>query len=236
MAFNEDVKIRAMVACGRRCCICHKFCGNNMEVHHIKAHADGGDDSFDNAIPLCFDCHAIVRQYDPKHPKGIKFTAKELILHRDSWYEKVKQGVDKKSNNGADEKVHTKKIQQQKEYQNIILYKANEGKDIITCINGACGIAYDEETKTLEEAKLVGEFLQYIKDLLDIDDFLDEPSDRVMTSFNLTESIAELEQAGFWVFVGVDNKRLIDRQGSSEEFPILIIRVVRKDSSEIIKK
>ena len=41
MAFSEDIKIKTMVACVRRCCVCHKFCGNNMEVHHIKARADG---------------------------------------------------------------------------------------------------------------------------------------------------------------------------------------------------
>lgn len=39
MAFSEDVKTKAMISCGRYCCICHKFCGNNMEVHHIKAQA-----------------------------------------------------------------------------------------------------------------------------------------------------------------------------------------------------
>lgn len=92
MAFSEEIKTKAMVSCGRSCCICHKFCGNNMEVHHIKAHADGGEDTFENAIPLCFDCHATVRQYDPKHPKGIKFTEKELIQHRDAWYEHIRQG------------------------------------------------------------------------------------------------------------------------------------------------
>ena len=91
MPFSEDIKIKALVSCGRKCCICHKFCGNNMEIHHIKAKADGGDDSFGNAIPLCFDCHAEVRQYDPRHPKGIKFSEKELILHRDNWYKKIKQ-------------------------------------------------------------------------------------------------------------------------------------------------
>lgn len=62
MAFSKEVKVQAMVACGRCCCICHKFCGNNMEVYHIKPHADGGQDTFENAIPLCFDCHAEVGQ------------------------------------------------------------------------------------------------------------------------------------------------------------------------------
>lgn len=92
MAFSEEIKTKVMVLCGRRCCVCHKFCGNNMEVHHIKAHADGGDDTLENAIPLCFDCHAIVRQYDPKHPKGVRFSEKELVQHRDAWYEHIKQG------------------------------------------------------------------------------------------------------------------------------------------------
>ena len=91
MSFLQEVKIKAMVACGRRCAICHKFCGNNMEVHHIKQEADGGSNDFENAIPLCFDCHAEVGQYNPRHPKGIKFTEAELRLHRDNWYNKFEE-------------------------------------------------------------------------------------------------------------------------------------------------
>ena len=93
MAFSGEVKIQAMVVCGRCCCICHKFCGNNMEVHHIRPHADGGQDTFENAIPLCFDCHAEVGQYDSRHPKGVRFTEKELIQHRNNWYQKGEKGA-----------------------------------------------------------------------------------------------------------------------------------------------
>ena len=114
--FSDEIKLKAMVACGRRCCICHKFCGNNMEVHHIKARADGGSDTFENAIPLCFDCHAEVRQYDPKHPKGIKFSEKELIQHRDNWYKIVQSGVQTTS---KEEKTSPIRIHRQKDYQNI---------------------------------------------------------------------------------------------------------------------
>ena len=92
MPFSQEVKTKAMVACGRYCVICHKFCGNNMEVHHIVAESEGGCNNYDNAIPLCFDCHAEVRQYDPKHPKGIRFTKEELVQHRDNWYKKISQG------------------------------------------------------------------------------------------------------------------------------------------------
>lgn len=233
MAFSEEIKIKAMIACGRCCCVCHKFCGNNMEVHHIKARAEGGQDIYENAIPLCFDCHAEVRQYDPKHPKGIKFTEKELIMHRDEWYRKVKQGVDKE--NEKKERIEPLKILHQKDYQNIMLHKIDEGKQLISYIDGTCGINYDEETQTLEEVKPVGEFVQYVKEIMDFDDLIDEPYDRIMSGFNLTQSIKELDDAGFWVFAGKENQKLVGGIGDPTLFPVLIMRIVRKDSSEIIK-
>ena len=233
MAFSEEIKIKAMIACGRFCCVCHKFCGNNMEVHHIKARAEGGQDIYENAIPLCFNCHAEVRQYDPKHPKGIKFTEKELIMHRDEWYRKVKQGVDKE--NEKKERIEPLKILHQKDYQNIMLHKIDEGKQLISYIDGTCGINYNEETQTLEEVKLVGEFVQYVKEIMDFDDLIDEPYDRIMSGFNLTQSIKELDDAGFWVFAGKENQKLVGGIGDPTLFPVLIMRIVRKDSSEIIK-
>ena len=232
MAFSEEIKNKAMIACGRCCCVCHKFCGNNMEVHHIKARAEGGQDIYENAIPLCFDCHAEVRQYDPKHPKGIKFTEKELIMHRDEWYRKVKQGV---KENDKQERIEPLKMLHQKDYQNIMLHKIDEGKQLISYIDGTCGINYDEETQTLEEVKLVGEFVQYVKEIMDFDDLIDEPYDRIMSGFNLTQSIKELDDAGFWVFAGKENQKLVGGIGDPTLFPVLIMRIVRKESSEIIK-
>jgi hypothetical protein len=60
-----------------------------MELHHIEHKSEGGDDTFENAIPLCFDCHADIRSYDVKHPKGSKYTRTELKQHRDNWYRRV---------------------------------------------------------------------------------------------------------------------------------------------------
>ncbi|TLS51807.1 hypothetical protein FE782_12910 [Paenibacillus antri] len=89
MAFSNNVSVKALVSCGRHCCLCHKFCGIKIELHHIKQKADGGEDTFENCIPLCFDCHAEVQAYNSKHPKGRKFTVNELIKHRDRWYDTV---------------------------------------------------------------------------------------------------------------------------------------------------
>ena len=60
-----------------------------MELHHIKQKAAGGSETFDNAIPLCFDCHAEAGHYNIDHPKGLKFSSAELQGHRDRWYRKM---------------------------------------------------------------------------------------------------------------------------------------------------
>jgi len=79
-----------MVACERHCCLCHNFKGTKIECHHIVQAADGGPDTLGNCIPLCFDCHAEVGAYNPKHARGTKFSAKELKKRRDDWYQEVR--------------------------------------------------------------------------------------------------------------------------------------------------
>jgi len=93
MGFSPKIKEEVLAACGRHCCLCHKFCGIKIEIHHIIQKADGGEDSFENAIPLCFDCHADMRSYDHNHPKGTKYTATELTRHRNNWYNKISGNI-----------------------------------------------------------------------------------------------------------------------------------------------
>ena len=90
MGFSDKIQAEALAARERRCCICHKFCGTKMELHHIKQKADGGEDTFDNCIPLCFDCRADMGKADPRHPKGKHCSKRELRLHKDNWYESVR--------------------------------------------------------------------------------------------------------------------------------------------------
>ena len=39
MGFPQSVAEKALVACGRCCCICHVFCGTKIELHHINRKA-----------------------------------------------------------------------------------------------------------------------------------------------------------------------------------------------------
>ena len=79
MSFPDSVAVEALTSCGRCCCICHKFCGTKIELHHIEQKAYGGEDSLENCIPLCFDCHSDMGKADPKHPKGKRYSIEELM-------------------------------------------------------------------------------------------------------------------------------------------------------------
>ncbi len=85
--FNRDEVAALLVKCHRRCCICHRYCGTKIETDHIVLAAESQDHSIENAIAVCFDCHAEIHAYNPKHPRGRKFTPEELRLHKKQWLE-----------------------------------------------------------------------------------------------------------------------------------------------------
>lgn len=85
MGFNQSDADRLLVACHRRCCVCHRYCGVRMEIDHIIPTAEDGTDTYDNAIAVCFDCHAEIHHYNPAHPKGRRFGRDELKAHKDQW-------------------------------------------------------------------------------------------------------------------------------------------------------
>ena len=231
--FSEEIKRKAMVACGRHCCICHKFCGNNMEVHHIKAKADGGEDTFENAIPLCFDCHAEVRQYDPKHPKGIKFSEQELIQHRDNWYKIIQSGNQKvKDEDGSTASI---KIYRQKDYQNIHLSKISSGQELLAIADKTCALEYSyDEPQTEKEAKAIADIGQVLNDVIDFIEVY-QTNERILFAYELNDKIKELDKAGFWLFLAIEKRVVTGGIEKPECFPTLLARVVRKGNPGIIK-
>jgi len=62
-------------------------------VHHIVQEADGGPNTEANALPVCFDCHAEVGSYNPRHPKGTKYREEELRTRRENLYKLVESGA-----------------------------------------------------------------------------------------------------------------------------------------------
>lgn len=85
-AFSPLVAESLLVKAARCCCLCRQFKGTKLEIHHIDTKAEGGLGAAKNGIPLCFDCHADVKNYNDEHPKGRKYTPSELMRHRDAWF------------------------------------------------------------------------------------------------------------------------------------------------------
>lgn len=81
--FSEADKVKALLWCARHCCLCGKAAGVGIEVAHI----DPKSSNLDNAIPLCFDCHAAIGHYNRQHPRGRKYSGRELKARREQVYE-----------------------------------------------------------------------------------------------------------------------------------------------------
>jgi len=92
MPFDPAVKTAMFTRCNRRCCLCLKQCGINIEAAHIIDEAAGGSNDEDNGIPLCFDCHQEIGSYNDKHPRGNKIRPDELRARRDRVYALVADG------------------------------------------------------------------------------------------------------------------------------------------------
>ena len=86
-SFSEKTRTKVLLWSDRHCCICKKSCGMNIEVHHIIPIEKEGTSDIDNAIPLCFECHAFVEHYNAKHPRGNKFKKRELKARREQVYD-----------------------------------------------------------------------------------------------------------------------------------------------------
>lgn len=80
MAFTEKLKTEVKKKAAFRCCRCHEI---GVDVHHIISQADQGPDTFENAAPLCQNCHDRFGANPEK--------TKEITQMKDWWYDVVKE-------------------------------------------------------------------------------------------------------------------------------------------------
>ena len=120
MSFPEKIRIEVLLRCKRYCCYCEQYKGRDIEVHHIVQKADGGEDLFDNAIPLCYDCHSEIGSYNPHHPKGNRFRPEELKKIRNNFYVKIESIPRKAIDLSEDDENLLNKFK--KDYTEIIEY------------------------------------------------------------------------------------------------------------------
>ncbi|WP_043891123.1 HNH endonuclease [Paenibacillus sp. Aloe-11] len=83
MAFSEKIKLEAKRKACFRCVICHK---SFVEIHHIIPQAEGGNDTIENAAPLCASCHDLFGGNPNKR--------KQIREMRDHWFELMERRAD----------------------------------------------------------------------------------------------------------------------------------------------
>lgn len=83
--FPAADKIKLLPWCDRHCCLCGTACGVDIEIAHLD---EKGPGVIDNAIPLCYDCHAKIGHYNEKHPRGNRYKPAELTARREQIYER----------------------------------------------------------------------------------------------------------------------------------------------------
>ncbi|MES1216933.1 MAG: HNH endonuclease signature motif containing protein [Bacteroidota bacterium] len=76
MPFTEEIKYQVKRLSHQSCCVCKSI---GIEIHHIIPQSEQGEDTLDNAAPLCPSCHEIYGQ-NPTKRKFIKEA-------RNIWYE-----------------------------------------------------------------------------------------------------------------------------------------------------
>lgn len=80
MAFDQKIINQVKEKAAFKCCRCQSI---GIEVHHIIPQKNHGPDTFDNAAPLCPNCHT---WFGDNHVKR-----KEITQMRDWWYKKVEE-------------------------------------------------------------------------------------------------------------------------------------------------
>jgi len=86
--FKNKDKIKCLLWSDRHCCLCGKSCGADIEIAHISPCTGKGANNIDNAIPVCYDCHAKIGHYNRLHPRGNKYKEQELKIRRNQIYER----------------------------------------------------------------------------------------------------------------------------------------------------
>ncbi len=87
--------------------------------------------------------------------------------------------------------------------------------------------------KSEEEVELVGGFLQEVHDWGEVG--LEEPAEILRVGFQLTERMVEVEEAGFYVFGGNENKVLVGGELGPSDWPEAIIHIFRQDNPSIVR-
>lgn len=202
---------------------CHIVSAREKGPRHDPSYPKDNLDSYENLILLCRTHHKMVDDQQDTYTVDI---LRQMELNHEAW---VSQKLT--------DKQKPKPLRLLRVKKNIppFLFRLTTGKQALDLVMGSYAHLMDhDELKSPEEVNLVGGFLQAVSDWSLIGDDL-EPNDRVSAAYSLTQSLHELEGAGFFVFGGREVQLLEGGvQDEPSDWPVAILMVLRKENEGII--
>lgn len=196
---------------------CHIISSKSKGPRHKPNYLEDYD-VYSNLILLCRNHH---RMIDEQFETYTEELLHQIKTNHEKW---VKSTIDK-AIKGTTEKSPK------------FLRRLTSGKELVDIVNGMYASEFDhDELKTEEEVRIIGSFLQNLRDWGDLIGMgVVETSQIVETGFNLTKDIKELEEFGFWVFGDSRKARMTnDNKDDLGIWKIATIVIKRKDNPEII--
>jgi hypothetical protein len=83
---DQKVEAKLLVESRNTCCVCWR--SQEVQIHHILPISEGGDNSEDNLIVLCLNCHS---QVHTKKSMAKNYTQETLRLYKTTWIDLIKQ-------------------------------------------------------------------------------------------------------------------------------------------------
>jgi 5-methylcytosine-specific restriction endonuclease McrA len=163
-------------------------------------------DEYDNLVLLCKVHHKLVDDQPEAYPVD---RLREMKATHELW---VKEKLARQPGG--------------KQPHFALLFRLRMGKELSNLIGGSDGFLLDhDEAETEEEARMIGGFLQNIRDSGEIWSDM-ETSQQVEASFSLTQEIKDIEAAGFLIFGTLEQRK--SRWGDKViDCALAVIKVVR---------
>lgn len=181
-------------------------------------------DAHENLILLCRTHHKMVDDQTATFTTDI---LRQIKSNHEIWVSQQLAGSEKP------QPVRLRRVK-----QNIpsILARLMTGKEVLDLVTNAMAYSFDhDELNSQGEVDLVGTFLEVAQDWGELSSDL-EAGRRVQIAYDLTKSLQEIEDAGFFVFGGREVQLLEGGdQSAPSSWPVAIMRVLRKDNPAIAK-
>lgn len=194
---------------GNRCAICKKKLVVDATAHdnesvvgdecHIISSSSNGPrydrsypteqmDSFDNLILLCRTHHKMIDDQTATYTQDLLL---QIKYNHQQWVS------EKLGEQNGSKPIRIRRV---KENTPSFLHRLTTGGEVLNLVTNVMAYNFDhDELKNPPEVELVSDFLQTVQDWGEVSGNLNA-GNRVKTSFSLTESLAQIEKSGFYVF------------------------------------